>query len=422
MSRQVATATGAQAPGAREVLGQLERSDRGRLEGWCWSPAEPRERLVVDVYVNGVFHVAATAARMNTALRDRGVGDGQHWFSLPMPQAASLDAPLMIEARERVSQYLFGRLVIRRGPGAAQMAPRVDALAAQIRRLRHEIDGLATPRPAGLSPSDIANLGRLVKLSDLGQVLMRHSGLVAQVAASTHDDELAQGVKEIESIAAVRLPYIAAPALSLIVCPQADAQATAEACSALAPVLAALAAELILVDDGACPQSALLPTRIDNLKYLRTPGVGLGGAAMNAAARVARAERLVFVESMTPCAALFAELHGLLGAGGVAAGETVGGICQGLTPSIAMSEQVSPEAGTLRFSLTRTHWRLLGGFDEAFSADARLAAADMAHRACLMGQAVTVLRLPGYRLIAAFDPSSAELALFQRRWGVANAH
>jgi hypothetical protein len=263
---------------AEPLEGDLYLRADGALDGWCYAPERPDERLVVELLVNDRVAVSMVAAMFRRDLLLRGCGDGYHGFLVRLPpnfpQAAG---ECLITARERRSQRVFGRL-LRPGPPAE---------AARLARLADEAAGLVA------ALSDLrAGGGADSRVAPLRAALGTLAGELSAVALRR----------------ALVLPRRDAPRLTLglIV---ADAATALGQIRALAPALAEIGGEIVAIDPAG--SAAPLPMQVRNLLYLRAPAEP--AAALQAAAETGRGAWLMLAGA-TPApsaAALLALAHGL---------------------------------------------------------------------------------------------------------------
>jgi hypothetical protein len=241
------------------------------VQGWCWSPRQPAERLQVTLLVDGVGVAQCVAARLRSELVRPGLCDGYHGFALALPAALSPFA--VIEARERESGHVFGRILPRETAEIRRWRAQADAAEDAVSALQDRLHpGWGGSRWAGLSAA-------------FGVMGSRFQGR-AGTAAHRPMGHLPAGL---------RLPGIAAPAVSLILDGGAAAADVWETVRALAPLLGHHGAELVVTDDGAGPASAGLAS-LPGLAYCRValpPGAGRA----NRAAEVARGGLLVFLRA-----------------------------------------------------------------------------------------------------------------------------
>ncbi len=90
------------------LQGELTRKG-GMVQGWCWSPARPAERLQVALLIDGERLARTRAGRLRSEIVRPGVCDGYHGFSLALP--ADLPPTARIEVQEYDSGQVFGRIL-----------------------------------------------------------------------------------------------------------------------------------------------------------------------------------------------------------------------------------------------------------------------------------------------------------------------
>jgi hypothetical protein len=381
------------------LLGDLRERADGSFGGWCWAPERPTERLVVDLLVNDTPAASIVAAAFRRDLLTRGIGDGRHGFTLRLPaNYAEARGEYFLTARERRSGIVFGRL-LRTAPGGAPAdggAP-VDRLAACVEDL----------------------WGRLAEArawhgTDLPSARFREacSGLAARLATRA-----GHGLPQAPPIV---LADIAAPALTVVLAVH-DAAAALRQIAALAPAAALAGAEVLAVDSGTDPRSALLPGRVRNLRYLHDRQADTDASALNVAAAEARGTRLLLLDAETPSAAALLALARvaerlpqglLLGPDAAAAVARVGE-----PPPVAAA---LPARLGLALCINRALWQPL---DPTLRDGGALEYADLAFRLCLLGvpaHAVTE-PLPADRTATppAMDLRQVRraMAAFADRWG-----
>jgi hypothetical protein len=227
------------------LIGDLRERGDGGFDGWCWAPGRPDARMVVDLLVDDTLAVSMVAAIFRRDLMTLGYGDGRHGFAMRLPgDLAASTGEQLITARERRSGKVFGRvlrLVPGFGPVGGVALQRVDADASALwQRLDAIRAGRAAPPAARLRHA----------LGDLAHELAARAGTSLRAGPT------------------LALPEVATPRFSIVLAADTAASAYRRA-AALAPALAAVAAELILVDPGHDASAALLPGRLRNLRYLR---------------------------------------------------------------------------------------------------------------------------------------------------------
>ena len=80
--------------------GRVESAGNGVITGWAWSPAEPKVRVRVDVWVDGRIVASGLADRPAPGLKKVGIGDGRHAFAIELPEElAREDRELAVAVR-----------------------------------------------------------------------------------------------------------------------------------------------------------------------------------------------------------------------------------------------------------------------------------------------------------------------------------
>jgi len=250
-------------PAARFVEGDLLVHPPAGVSGWCRLPEGARRRVEIEILVDSIA-VASTEAAAD--------GDGRNAFSLILPSLPDESGTSVIEARERDSHIVFGRVVLFEEAIAQPIERRLATL--DVSRLKRPLAGL----PAG--PAD-----RLRGyFGSLGMVLLQAAG-----AAVTGGDIAALARRM------PRLPLSGRPEVSVIAPASPCIGTTLRWLAALQSLADTTPIEVIVADDGAEPRSALLPLLCKGLRYWRDSR-GLTGGVLNVLAREARGETLCFLD------------------------------------------------------------------------------------------------------------------------------
>jgi len=268
--------TGIDAPPAL-VQGALLFDGPLQVRGWCRRPGQPGARVAVELRVDGQLVVAMMAAQ-----RFDGIGDGHHGFNLALPPGSANQATQLIEARDRQSGVVFGRLI--RYPEHADRP-----LQIKISRLEQQLaevaDRVAAQRRG--DATDLAGEKLSPSLSDLvGRLRYGGAGQTRAIRA-----ELQRHLP--------RLRLSAAPRVSVIL-PRGWAMTRiASVMMAVQPLFDAVPAELLLPDDGTEPACAQLPSLMPGLRAMRVTA-NQPVRAMTELGLLARGEILAFVEASPP--------------------------------------------------------------------------------------------------------------------------
>lgn len=388
-------------PAASGALwGDLQVRQDGRLDGWCWSPDRPQERLQVDLLVDDHVAVSVFAVRLRPDLLARGCGDGRHGFAVHLPpNLPQLRRECLVTARERQSGRVFGR-VLRAAIGAMPPDPRAQRVATAVAALSDEV---ATLRAWAASPTPA------------GRLRTAFGALAAQLAPQSRRLPLAA---ERLVPAWLHLPEVTAPVISLVL-PATGAAGSVDRIAALAPALAEARAELLLLDAGDDPRVALLPVALRHLRLLSNGAAGGVSGAMALAVAAARGQWVVLLgesPALPSAAALLALARALSVSGpdlllGAAAAAVAGGI--------------AARSGGATLCLPARLGVVVGGRRDLCRAlgppaprDPILAAADIALRARLLGRAWHIIQEPAARggAVPATAPDDAGARL-RARWG-----
>jgi hypothetical protein len=283
-------------------LGQVSLSFEGHLDGWCCYPDHPQDRATVEVFLDGKLMRATMAARLRPELRDLGMGDGYYGFVIPVPLDAQQEGRAgKIEVRDRRLGRVIGRILLGGHDGDRRRHDRLTQIVATLDASARAITSLVLERKPNLS-DHISDLGRI--LTSCGQ--QRRLGAVWQQGQS-----LAVHYAAVADIPQADLGWSLAPRVSVIL-PGTDALSDqAASLRAAAIALAPWGAEFILVDTGATPLTALMPTRLRHLRLLPAPGEPLG-RALNDAALMARGDWLAFAQPGRLNAGLLADALGVV--------------------------------------------------------------------------------------------------------------
>ena len=301
------------------IQGELQR-DGDVVTGWCWSADRPSARLTVGLRIDGAPAGAVVAARLRLDLVSDGVCDGYHGFTVALP--SPVPAYSLIEAFERVTGQVFGRLTSGEAVELSAWTERITALSETMTGLHARLQ-----EHAGLAP--------------LGHVMCQTGRSLSPFVQA--------------GPALPRLPHIDAPAFSLVLDGSSGAASEWKtAVIRLAPLLRHHRAELVVIGRGG-------ETEVAGLMRVRAAGSRVGG--WQAAAAIARGERLVFLQPAQTSAAGVARLLGsepgptLLGAQAVEAARAAG-----LSWSLPELSHGKASAG-LALLVDRSLLHEVGGFD-----------------------------------------------------------
>ncbi|GAN81630.1 hypothetical protein [Acidocella aminolytica] len=346
------------------ILGELTNDAATKLEGWCWAPDRPTERRIVEIYVNGHLAVSAISARMNTELRERGIGDGYHGFSMPMPQVpVGSEESLIIEARERHTGTTFGRIVIQDKSSCDPIETRLTKAEHSAYEVLHSLGRYEAEPKAKSFASALHAIG---------------SSLISQSIQQ----------KRANTLSEISLPWIPNPRFTLILPALPQWRQTRDALRGLYPLLSTHRAEIILADDGRDPQTAILGARIRNLNYVLQPGAVI--PRLNIAARMGRGQTLCILSSTKSSVRVFLDALGTLPPNQLILGSQPATIVRELGYAKAWpSSLFGVAAANLQTVLDRHLFISTGGFDRRLPSPL-LAFADLALKSRLLGHTPTL--------------------------------
>ncbi len=257
---------------AADIVGDLAMLPGGIVDGWCWSPSRPQQRLRVDLLIEGAVAAQVNAGVFRRDLLLLQIGDGRHGFRLPLPRGAlhAGRTSCLIEAREPDCGQTFGRWLHEppdapppRHAGLDAMSDALAALAARLARLEQP--------PASLATALRRAWGELATVLEVG---------VPPTAGVAGGGGVAAARAVLAERGAATLPRMDDPDFTLALCAGAGTAAGTllARLRALAPVASRLAAEVVLVDPGHDCRLALLPSMVANLRHASSLGDAVGQA------------------------------------------------------------------------------------------------------------------------------------------------
>lgn len=254
------------------IVGEVEMGGDGILQGWCWDPSKPTERLVSEILIGDKIVATVLASRFREDLVGRGIGDGYHGFIGTLTKSIS-DAGenYSISARERNSRCCFWRVV--RGESAlpGDFASRCTEIRRNFSRVSQsrEFHTLGATSMASIFSGELATLG--VHLQTVTNC--RHDILLPIAnarAALSHQ------------FGRVVIDCPRRPDVAIIVIADSTANDALSSIAALAPELTSVNASLLLVDRGKNTKVALGPSLFANLRYIFDPGGDLASLLFSA--------------------------------------------------------------------------------------------------------------------------------------------
>lgn len=360
---------------SRLPLGQLQDSGDGKLDGWCWSPDRPSERAVVELLVNGHLTASFTAARFSEKLREQAVGDGFHAFSFPMSYGdeVSLGDIVVLEARERASQVLIGRVVRRRGEMHRGASETVARVAADVDDLGSALGRIGEPEKGGV-------------LRELG-LFLQTKGRAWPAAGRRPNErfELGACLELLHREPPVVFQHADRPRWVFVLIAEVCREAL-HTLRRLRPVLDATGGAVVVLDTGADPLTSLLPTRTRNAAYLREPSGERLANALNAAVLAHPAESVVIARGFDASASFRIAPAQHRSSSGVLLGPEPSRLLRSLKlPVAGRGELDHPTPGSVELVVSTAVLREAGGFEEQLGGSLAFLSLDLAMKADLLG-------------------------------------
>jgi hypothetical protein len=368
------------------LQGEVTRKS-GMVQGWCWSPARPADRLQVALLIDGNQLGQTSAGRLRSEIIRPGLCDGYHGFSLALP--ADLSPHARIEVQECDSGRIFGRIVPYETAESRAWRAEAERGYARAAALQEDLrSALGQPRWAALAPA----------LAGMGRQFRRASVPSPAPTLGLH------------------LTAVAQPRVTLLLDTGADAPGAVDSIVAAAPLLRYAQAELLVSDDGRRAASATLAS-LPGLAYCFTP-LPPGAPRANYAAKPARGEILVFLRAGAVSSRGLAELLD------AAEGETailIGGMAQATARQAGLGDVFPVVEGDVTQSglsllVPRADFLALGGFDLAMEDGTDLPVLDFALRAQEAGHMVMAWRDAWPRMVHPRPEASVARRLFTKRW------
>ncbi len=242
--------------------GDAQLAADGVLQGWCWNPKRPAERLVVEILINERIVSTFVASRFREDLPARNIGDGYYGFISTMAKSL-LDAGdnFVISARERASGCCFWRHVRGESGLPNDFAGRFAEAQQQLSRVARSSHLRALGRPSLTSRISM----------ELGALGM-HLQTAARLDDTPHRAPIARARAELLQQTAPRiLEILRNPKIALIIIADSASSEVLSAISGIVPTLNSLEASLLLIDRGSEADVALAPSLFGNLRYVFDP-------------------------------------------------------------------------------------------------------------------------------------------------------
>jgi hypothetical protein len=259
----------------------------GTLDGWCWSPGRPDERLLIEILDGDAIAISLVADRFRDDLPARGIGDGRHGFQTRLPDHPPGAGGRLIHARERVSGVVFASLRNEMAGRHSSGIERLDRATVELAALQSDIAALRgriDRHRRGSRPA--AALHQMsVMLSARTWIAPESDLRSAAFAVAAASEELRRRFPPLT------LPPCTqeVPFASIVLLAAPDIAHTMEALRALAGLSHPGGVEIVLANDGREPRTALLHTLVNRLRVASPPARAHGPARGEVASDAARA-------------------------------------------------------------------------------------------------------------------------------------
>ena len=135
----------------------------GLVTGWCWDPADPDRRVVLNVLADGLHAATSVAGLYRDDLRTAGKGSGHCGFSCFLPwHQIGARAEIAITLQDSETGLPLGQRAILRRPQIVTAERRIDALERQLRLLRTELQAAEARAAQANDARGVPELFRLI--------------------------------------------------------------------------------------------------------------------------------------------------------------------------------------------------------------------------------------------------------------------
>ncbi len=135
----------------------------GLVAGWCWDPADPDRRVVLDVLANGIHAGTTVAGLFREDLLAAGKGSGRCAFSFFLPwNLIATSARVDVILQDSQTGLPIGQTVTLRRPLLVSAERRIDSLERQLKLLQGELKAAEARQEAAEDARNTSDLFRLV--------------------------------------------------------------------------------------------------------------------------------------------------------------------------------------------------------------------------------------------------------------------
>ncbi|HQT46002.1 MAG TPA: hypothetical protein PLY97_02170 [Acidocella sp.] len=382
------------------VLGEARLDSDGALHGWCWDHLRPKERLTVEVLIDGEVVASAVASRFREDIRDRKFGDGYHGFNIVLTKQLGLSSSqATLSVRERNSTKIVWRKVL----GEFRLP---DDFGDRIADCQNELARMAWAPLLTTGP-------KTNKRARVGGAL---AALAVQLRGQNRKPAPQPPIS-------VKLANQTKPKLSLILNAGMDHALVMPYLRRSAQALAMAYAQVVVTDGGTAPQTLDDQALANTLSYIFCPATSHAGQR-NLASRAALGDILIFLDlrnagRLAPDWQVLRHhaAHRLILSAGIAE------LLKRLAPAVlsGVVEISAPAGQEIKLALPSRFIQDYGGFDETIEDGSGLDLLDWVLRAAKAGAPLAVWQTPHIPCVPPLRISTggATGQIFAERWGVA---
>jgi hypothetical protein len=213
----------------------------GLVAGWCWDPADPDRRVVLNVLANGVHAGTTVAGLFREDLQAAGKGSGHCAFSYFLPwNLIATNARIDVILQDSVTGVPIGQAVTLRRPLLVSAERRIDGLERQLKLLQSELEAVEARAAAAADARSTSDLFRVVAafFQDLAEGKPRGPMISLQA-------RLEETASRFPLVALAAPPM---PLVTILVLPDGRIERLHACCAALHRAGADLSARIVVLD------------------------------------------------------------------------------------------------------------------------------------------------------------------------------
>jgi hypothetical protein len=273
------------------LQGHLENiQEDGLITGWCWDPDHPATRAELTVLVDNEPVGRLIADHFRADLESAGIGDGAHAFAFLLPwSAVARKSVTSVHVADPADHRPIGGALTFRRAALLPIEQRLAEVEHNTRLLRARLDeaNRQALRATALMQSTLATIGAFfTQLAEMPLDALPQPGL-----SGVHG-LLTSARTEFEPFA---FAVPATPRMTICVSGAGDLGAVYGCLRALKACGLDDQADIVVIDSGASPETALIPLLVHNLRYWPVSAGQSLLAARNRLTQTAAGELLLFL-------------------------------------------------------------------------------------------------------------------------------